>query len=177
MDYCCRCCHPVASSSTLHGWPDKPDLFNPNTYATSVPYRPPVYRRPVGPTRAGSHTPQLITHPFHPSMRPASIALHAGVALSFTSSDGRLSVSLPATAVTSDALEHAGGVLTLRIDQVASGSGSLAGGSGHVWLGMYFIQLVDAQGYVLPMTTLHAPLTLRLHTTAGDEALISRMYS
>src|SRR5579875_4108157 len=20
MDYCCRCCHPVASSSTLHGW-------------------------------------------------------------------------------------------------------------------------------------------------------------
>src|SRR5579862_5171522 len=152
------------------GGPDKPDLFNPRSDATSVrrtlPY-PSTSRAVTG----NGRQPQPLYRPFHPSMRPAQIALHAGGSVAFTSSDGRLSVNLPATAVTSAALTQAGGGLTLRIDQIAGGSGSVAGGSGEVSLGAYFVQLVNRQGFVMPMTTLHAPLTFTLHTTSGDEAL------
>jgi hypothetical protein len=116
-----------------------------------------------GPTiKAGTlSAPAPLQRPFRPSMKEGTLPLVPGQAASFTGSDGALRVDVPAGAVTSADVAAAGGTISLRIDQVASGSGASAGGSGSVSLGMYLLQLLNGQGQRVSLA-LHKPITLTL---------------
>ena len=85
-------------------------------------------------------------------------------------SDGHLEVRIPATAITANDLAQAGGKLSLRISQIAPGSGSNAGGSGHLSFGTYLLQLVDAKGNVLSHG-LRAPITALYHFSTKEGVL------
>jgi len=108
------------------------------------------------------HAPQIIVHNQKMSMQPATVDLKAGQAAQFLGSDGHLEVRIPANAITAADLTQAGGKLSLRITQIAPGSGSNAGGSGRISFGTYLLQLVDASGTVLAHG-LWAPVTAIYH--------------
>jgi hypothetical protein len=64
----------------------------------------------------------------------------------------------------------AGGRLGLLIREIASASGSSAGGSGHVSLGTFLLQVVDAGGK-LATVGLRQPATLSFHLGSHERAL------
>ncbi len=107
---------------------------------------------------------------FRPSMKEGNVALTAGQAASFTSSDGSLRVTVPAGAITAEDVAAGGGKLTLRIDQVAGGSGATAGGGGEISFGTYLFQLLTAQGERAPFG-LRAPLTVSYTYSAREQDL------
>lgn len=102
-------------------------------------------------------------------MQPALVRLQAGRAIDFIGSDGRLELVIPAGAITAGDIADVGGALYLRVRQVASPSGSSAGGSGLVSFGMYLIELVDAHGLQAPKG-LERPVTMLLHVGTAGEA-------
>ncbi|MBF6589410.1 MAG: hypothetical protein IVW57_02625, partial [Ktedonobacterales bacterium] len=102
-----------------------------------------------GPRIAAGATQQpvpAIARPFRASMKPGTLALSPTSASSFTGSDGALRVDAPAGAVALLDQEQAGGALSLQITQIAGGSGASAGGSGHITLGIYLVQLLTKAG-------------------------------
>lgn len=117
-----------------------------------------------------SLVPQPIQRGTHVSMAPGLLALLPGQAAHFTGSDGRLTVDVPAAAVSVADIAAAGGKLAVRITQIDAPSGSNAGGSGHVSLGSYLVQVVNAQG-VLAGQGLRAPITLTLHYGSRGSAI------
>jgi hypothetical protein len=124
---------------------------------------------PVGPT-APITPASRIPHGGAMPMQAGRLALSANQASHFSGSDGRLSVDVPAGAVSAADLSLAGGALSLAISQIDVASGSNAGGSGHVSLGTYLLQLVDSSG-VLVSHGLHKPVTLTLHYGARESAV------
>jgi RHS repeat-associated protein len=142
----------------------KPNRFDPTQDATSVTH--PLSTGKSDPNwKAGK--PQPLTHPKLPLMAPGTLVLHAGQAATFLGSDGRLEVDVPASALSATDQTQAGGSLSLLVSQIAPASGSSAGGSGHITLGTYLVQLVDAHGKRVHHG-LHAPLTLTWHAKAGE---------
>ncbi len=143
-----------------------PNLFDPRagTQSLNRVYTP----APPGPEKP--HTPQSIIRKPPMSMKDGSVDLRAGQAAHFLGSDGHLELTIPANAITASDLAQAGGRLTLRITQIAPASGSNAGGSGHLSLGTYLFQLVDAHGNLVNHG-LRQPVTAMYHYTKAEKAL------
>ncbi len=113
----------------------------------------------VGPTTAptGLIIPRQVVPP-QPSAS-GSATLSATTATTVTTSDGRLSLTVPAGAVKSSDLAAVGGPVKLRITQL---SGPVGGGpSGRVSLGTYRLELIGPKGHVGGLA-FQQPLTLRL---------------
>ncbi len=157
---------PMQAPFSVAGQSDKPNRFDPRQGTKSVIHPPasghsdPNWKTPP---------PQHLLHPAPLPMQPGILNLTVGQAAQFVGSDGRLEVDVPATAMTAADLSEAGGRLSLLITQIAPASGSSAGGSGHISLGTYLIQLVDTLNKQLAHG-LHAPLTLRYHYGAAEAA-------
>nr|MBA3824139.1 hypothetical protein [Ktedonobacterales bacterium] len=134
-----------AHAAINKGAPNHP---NPTAGSQSILHKPPV-SVPTGPTNLPK-TPQSIKHTAPMPMKAGSIDLQPGKTAQFIGSDGRLQFDIPANAITAADLKAAGGKASLLVSQVAPASGSTAGGSGHVSFGTYLIQVVDAQGKLLP---------------------------
>src|SRR5262249_53892684 len=146
-----------------------PNLFDPSAGASSAPRPAP----PVAGADTLQHndgTPQSIQRPPGVTMQPASVVVAQGKPTQVTSSDGVLSVQVPDNAFSAQDLQAAGGSLSLDIAQVDPPSGSIAGGSGQVWLGTYLLQVVDANG-VLAQTGLAQPVTVTFHLGPKPPAL------
>ncbi len=150
----------------LKGAPSKPNVVSPTAGSTSLAQ--PSHPAPEGSAPIG--TPQPITHTVPLSMKAGSLALQANTTTHFLGSDGHLEVSIPATAISPQDLLQAGGSLHLQVSEIAPPSGSNAGGSGHLSLGTYLFQLVDANG-VLVNHGLHAPITVTYHYSKNEAAL------
>jgi hypothetical protein len=152
------------AQAQIAGTAEQPNRFDPRQDTTSQTH-------PTATGHADPHwqagPPQPLTHPLLPLMAPGALRLPAGQAATFVGSDGHLEVDVPAGAVTAADLAQAGGGLTLLVSQIAPASGSSAGGSGHLSLGSYLLQLVDAQGRRVNHG-LHAALTLLWHASAAE---------
>ncbi len=153
---------PAAQAAKGH-----PNRFDPTKDAQSASRKQPKGKsdpnwKPSPPQPLG-HTPPT-------SMLPGSLDLTPGQATHFLSSDGRLEVDVPASAITASDLSQGGGKLTVLITQIAPASGSSAGGSGLISFGTYLIQLIDVHGKRVAHG-LRAPLTLKLHYTGQESAL------
>jgi RHS repeat-associated protein len=103
-------------------------------------------------------------------MSSATLTLDPNTASQFVGSDGGFQVDVPTGAVTSSDVALAGGRLGLLIRQIAPASGSSAGGSGHVSLGTFLLQVVDAGGK-LATVGLRQPATLSFHLGSHERAL------
>jgi hypothetical protein len=79
-------------------------------------------------------------------MRDATLPLDPIAGGHFMSNDQRLEITIPGSAVNGADVLAAGGQVRLSLRQIAPASGSSAGGSGHVSLGTFLIQVTDAQG-------------------------------
>src|SRR5579885_2058489 len=148
----------------LTGAPSHPNTISPSAGSTS-------HTRMYTPGPMGSqppHVPQPIPHAFQPAMQPGAVTLSATTATRFVGSDGRLELLIPAGAVTAQDLAAAGGTITLRVTEIAPASGSNAGG--HLSLGTYLVQLVDAQGALLAHG-LRLPITARFHLHPNERGL------
>ena len=163
---------PQAFAATVHapvllkGAPSKPNRISPtagSTSSTSSYQAAPEGSAPTG-------TPQPLTHTVPMAMKAGSLTLQANTATQFLGSDGRLDVTIPANAITTQDLQQAGGKLAFQVTQIAPSSGSNAGGSGHLSLGTYLFQLVDANG-VLVTHGLRTPITVKYHYTKNEAAL------
>ncbi len=150
----------------LKGAPSKPNLMDPSAGSSTAPS--PFHEAPQGTAPIGK--PQPITHTVPLSMKAGSLALQANTASHFLGSDGHLQVDIPAAAISAQDLLQAGGKLSLQVSQIAPPSGSNAGGSGHLSLGTYLFQLVDANG-VLVNHGLHAPMSVTYHYSKAEAAL------
>ncbi len=153
---------PAAQAAKGH-----PNRFDPTKDAQSASRKQPKGKsdpnwKPSPPQPLG-HTPPA-------SMQPGTLDLTPGQATHFLSSDGRLEVDVPATAITATDVSQGGGKLTLQITQIAPASGSSAGGSGLISFGTYLLQLVDVHGKRVPHG-FRAPLTLKLHYSGPESAL------
>src|SRR5690348_15894249 len=137
----------------------RPNRFDPTRNATSVT-----------PSAKQAHLPDHWTPPpAQPIRRGVSLTMHDGrinldpaKPTQFVGSDGLLELDAPAGTVSQKDLAAAGGALTLQITQIAPASGSTAGGSGHISLGQYLVQLVDAHGK-RPAQGLRQPVGLKFH--------------
>ncbi|HEU5229136.1 MAG TPA: hypothetical protein VFU49_15070, partial [Ktedonobacteraceae bacterium] len=150
-----------------------PNLYNPRvgTQSLNHPYAP----APPGPEKP--HAPQPISHQPALSMQAATVDLQVGQAAHFLGSDGHLELTIPSNAISANDLTQAGGKLTLHISQIAPASGSNAGGSGHLSLGTYLFQLVDAHGNLVNHG-LRQPVTAAYHYTKPETALnLSHVYT
>ncbi len=163
---------PQAFAATVHapvvlkGAPSKPNRINPTAGTTSAASS----YQPAAQGSAPTGTPQALTHTVPMAMKAGSLALQANKATQFLGSDGRLEVTIPANAITTQDLQQAGGELSFKVTQIAPSSGSNAGGSGHLSLGTYLFQLVDANG-VLVTHGLRTPITVKYHYTRNEAAL------
>ena len=101
-------------------------------------------------------------------MSAATLTLGPISAVHFVGSDGGLQVDVPTGAITSSDIAAAGGRLGLLIRQIAPASGGNAGGSGHVTLGTFLFQVVDAAGR-LASVGLGQPVTLSFHQLAEHD--------
>ena len=95
---------------------------------------------------AGFESIRRLIHPAPPAMSPGTLTLDPSSPVQFVGSDGGLQVDVPTGAITSSDIAAAGGRLGLLIRQIAPASGGNAGGSGHVTLGTFLFQVVDAAG-------------------------------
>ncbi|HEU5383590.1 MAG TPA: RHS repeat-associated core domain-containing protein [Ktedonobacteraceae bacterium] len=157
---------PLPATIHLKGAPSHPNTLSPTAGSTSL-------TRTYTPAPMGSqppHEPQTIQRNVQVPMQPGSVALSATKATRFVGSDGRLELLIPVGAVTTQDLSDAGGTITLKVTQIAPASGSNAGGSGHLSLGTYLLQLVDAKG-VLLSHGLRKALTARFHLHANERGL------
>jgi len=109
--------------------------------------------------------------PFTPSMDPLIIPLSPTTDAHGTSSDHRLDVAIPASAVkTTDVASAGGGGLQLVLTQIAPASGSLSGG--HLSLGTYLLQIQDKMGKeVASHAGLHDNVAIHYHWPANDTSL------
>jgi len=103
-------------------------------------------------------------------MQDAVLPLDPTKPASFVGSDGRLQVEVPTGAVTAADVSAAGGALALQIRQIAPASGSTAGGSGHVSLGTYLLQVVDSTGHLVSHG-LRQPVSVAMHLRRQEGAL------
>jgi RHS repeat-associated protein len=103
-------------------------------------------------------------------MLPASMTLSSSTPSHFVSSDGRLTVDVPAGAISAGQLALDGGRVSLLVRQILPGSGGNAGGSGQFSFGTYLLQVVTANGQ-LASHGLGQPVGLSLHYGSGDSAL------
>ncbi len=162
-------------STPAAGAPWKADANIPNHFNPA-----PLSMTPHAAVPAVSPTPTVIPaqQSFRPIARgdrvvaqPALLALSATSGAHFVSSDGTLEIDVPTGAVSAADLRAANGKkLALRVIQTAPGSGSNAGGSGHVSLGSYLLQVVDGKGF-LAAQGLRQPLRVTLHVSGRDDAL------
>lgn len=157
---------PAPSTILLKGAPSKPNTERPTAGSTSLTQHP----QPVQPGSGNTSTPQTIMHSTKVPMQPGSVVLQVGKATSFTGSDNRLDVQIPAGAITAQDLTAAGGTIRLQVTQIAPASGSSAGGSGDLSLGTYLVQVVDAHGHLLTHG-LRKPLVVRYHIQPGEQSL------
>lgn len=157
---------PAHAASQALPTSSTPNRMNPQTGAQS-------HSRVYTPAPMGNqppHPPQIIAHNQKMSMQPATLDLKVGQAVQALGSDGHLEVRIPASAITAADLAQAGGKLSLRLSQIAPGSGSNAGGSGHLSFGTYLLQLVDAKGTVLSHG-LRTPITALYHFNTKEGML------
>jgi hypothetical protein len=158
----------ATSAILLKGSPSKPNRVNPTSGSTS---KTRLYH-PGAPGSAMPGTPQTIMHGFHMPMpmKSGSVDLQVNQVTSFVGSDKRLELLIPAGAITTQDLAQAGGKITLRVTQVAPASGSNAGGSGDISLGIFVIQLLDAHGALLTHG-LRLPVTAKYHIHTNELGL------
>jgi len=154
-----------------------PNTYQPQAPSTTTP--PPLPGAPA-PVISGPANPShgIISHGFTPSMQPLALSLSSVAstgapavpqAAHAVSSDGRLEVSVPPTALTTADIAAAGGStggVQLAIDEVAPPSGSTDGGSGNglITLGTYLFQLQDRHGHEVGNGIgLRQPITVTEH--------------
>ncbi len=101
-------------------------------------------------------------------MQPARLVL-TSAAQHFVSSDGQLSVDIPADSLAASQLTQLGGVW-LYITQVQPGSGGLD--SEHLFFGSYAFQFFNAQGKALSALPLQHPFTLSYHLNKAQQPLV-----
>src|ERR1019366_10410094 len=102
----------------LKGAPSKPNRISPTagtTSSTSQYHPAPEGSAPIG-------KPQSISHNVPLSMKAGSFALQANSATHFLGNDGHLEVSIPASAISTQDLQQAGGKLSLQVSQIAPSS-------------------------------------------------------
>jgi hypothetical protein len=148
----------------------RPHHIDPRTGTRSVLHFPPPARLPSFPPF--TQRPPM-SHGFVPSMKPGLLPLDPNRDATFTGSDGRLEIDVPAGAVNaSDVATAASGTLALRVTEIAPPSGSNAG-NGVVSLGSYAVEVVDGQGNDVPQFAhgLRKALTLKLHYGRKGSAL------
>lgn len=151
--------------------PVNPNLFDPTSQSKSVKHLPPTTAPTYTPTTPNPSVPtpmgcQVAAY----SMQPATIGLNPSGPSHFDSKDGRLTIDVPAGALSSAQVTSDGGAASLRVREILPPSGSNAGGSGHYSFGTYLIQVVDASGH-LASHGLAQPATLALHYGTADSAL------
>ncbi|TME01475.1 MAG: hypothetical protein E6I69_13535 [Chloroflexi bacterium] len=150
----------------------QPNLFDPNSAATSVNHLPPEPAPEANPT-PGTPTP-FMKNPTV-SMAPASFSLSVSTPSHFVSSDGRLLIDVPAGALSPTDLAADGGSTSLLVRQILPQSGSNAGGSGHYSFGTYLIQILNSSGQ-LANHGLQQPVTLTMHYGASSALDIAHAY-
>ncbi|HEY7199066.1 MAG TPA: hypothetical protein VIC57_02585 [Candidatus Dormibacteraeota bacterium] len=154
---------PVAAAAPAqNGHPNRADL---SAGTRSVSHLPAPPKAPAGP-RPPDSPPPIPKVP----MQPGLVSLDPVSGAHFTGSDGVLEVTAPAGAVTAADVAAAGGTLRLLVRQVEPGSGSSAGGSGHVSFGTWLVQVVDAAGRPAARG-LRQPLSVKLHESGRAGAL------
>jgi RHS repeat-associated protein len=142
-----------------------PNIANPKTGTTSVIHLPPpVKAKPFTPAK----TPQLINRIYRPSMKPMILGLDPVKGAHAISSDNSLEVTIPAGAITNADLATVApakngvpSTLSLRVTQIAPGSGSNTGG-GVVSFGTYKLEVIDGTGNVVAHG-LRQPAHLQFH--------------
>jgi len=102
---------PVPAAITLKGAPSTPNKTSATTGSKSLTRSPQLAK----PGSARSGTPQIIKHNTRMPMQAGSIDLLVGKAVSFTGSDKRLELDIPAGAITAQDLKAAGGKISLKI--------------------------------------------------------------
>lgn len=156
---------PTAHAQARSG--GTPHHFDPKSGTKSTIHLPPASKLPTS-------TPQTqrpsMAHGFRPSMQPYLLKLDPTTATHFLGSDGRLEIDVPAGAVTASDVKAAGGLMNLRVSEIAPGGGSNAGGSDVISLGSYLVEVVDTYGD-RASHGLRMPATLKLHYGSRDTTL------
>ena len=144
----------------------KPNRYDPKAGTSS---KNQTYKAgPAG--NAKTQAPQPINHSAKMPMEAATLDLKVGQTTQFLGSDGHLEITVPGDAITANEVTKAGGKLSLQISQIVAPSGSNAGGSGHLSLGTYLVQIVDAKG-VLVAHGLQKKITAKYHYNKAEAAL------
>jgi RHS repeat-associated protein len=161
---------PAPSTIQLKGSPSHPNKMNSTAGSRSLTRS----YTPGAPGPQPPHTPQVIGHNLHMSMKAGLVDLQVNQPTHFVGSDGRLELLIPAGAITAQDLTGAGGTITLHVTQIAPASGSNAGGQ--FSLGTYLIQLTDAKGALLTHG-LRQPITATYHVEKNELGLgLDRTY-
>ena len=114
--------------------------------------------RPTAPSQTSVGEPTR--HPWPVSMKPAKLAL-SPAAQHFVSSDGLLTVDIPAQSLDATQLAASPGGLFLFITQVKAGGGSTSGGL--IAFGTYEFQFFDGAGKPANTVRVLHPFTVQLH--------------
>ncbi|HEU5231201.1 MAG TPA: hypothetical protein VFU49_25490, partial [Ktedonobacteraceae bacterium] len=154
----------VSPTIQIKGSPSHPNTTSASAGSTSLTHQ--YTPGPLG--SQPPHVPQPIPHAFQPAMQSGSISLSSSGATHFVGSDERLELLISAGAVTAQDIANAGGTITLRVTEIAPASGSNAGG--HLSLGTYLLQLLDAKGTLLSHG-LRVPITARFHLHQNERGL------
>jgi hypothetical protein len=151
----------AAPAPTAH-----PNRFVPGASMKSVNHLPAPPKPPPGlkPTFSQPKGPAPVP------MQPARVPLDPGAGAHFVGSDGVLEVTVPPGAVTAQDVQAARGSLNLLVRQVEPGSGSSAGGSGHVSFGTWLVQVVDGSGRLVSHGLRQSP-QVKLHQSQHAAAV------
>jgi RHS repeat-associated protein len=137
-------------------------LSRPATARQAVPSLPPSTFTPRAPVAIARQSSGL--------MHDAVLPLDPVKGAHFIDNDQRFEVTVPAAAVSAADIANAGGQLGLSLRQIEPASGSSGGGSGHVALGTYLVQVVDAHGRLVGHG-LRKPATVTFRYTPHERGL------
>ena len=140
-----------------------PSWLNPSQTAAKVP-DPGIYV-------SGHPNPaqQRISSPSSAETSPVTLAL-TPQAQTVTTQDGHLEIAVSAGTVSAAQIQTAGGHLFLKVSQTEGGSGGSA--NGHIILGTYQLQLLDAHAKSVSSVVLAHPLMLSYHLGSFQTSLI-----
>ncbi len=153
-----------------------PNTLGSSLGASTTKHRPPDTGPTVTPSTKHTTIPRNLV-----TMKPLIVPLTPGKAISATSNNGSITLSIPASAVSAapQSDTSAAQMMTLtymqtttpaavQVTELAPPSGSSAGGSGLISFGTYQVQVLDSQGH-LASHGLSVPMTLAVHY--GDKEL------
>jgi RHS repeat-associated protein len=154
--------------------PTNPNRFDSKSNATSV--NRVVAAPQSGTAPANSSTPTPFAKDHHFALVPTAFAITPSGTSHFVSNDKTLTIDVPVGTVTQAEAAADGGKTSLLVRQIQPGSGSSAGGSGHVSFGGFLVQIIDAHGH-LAKHGLHQALKFTLHYGKGTAVDLSHAYT